>query len=90
MAPVALKRHSSPGGHEPLPRGCYALKRDVIDALYDPPARPVAPAVENLDDCISINHNWINGHGVHWTWALLRGERAAAAEGIDDCRALCK
>ncbi|EFN50624.1 hypothetical protein CHLNCDRAFT_28922 [Chlorella variabilis] len=46
--------------------------------------------VENVDDCISINHNWLNGHNVHWTWALLRLERRQAEEGIEDCRELCR
>lgn len=45
-------------------------------------------AVENLDDCVSINHNWLNGHNVHWAWMLLRAERAAAEAGIKDCREL--
>jgi hypothetical protein len=47
-------------------------------------------AVENLDDCVSINHNWLNGHNVHWTWALLQLERRQAEEGIEDCRELCR
>lgn len=54
--------------------------------LYD---FPIA-AVENLDDCVSINHNWLNGHNVHWTWALLQLERRQAEEGIEDCRELCR
>jgi hypothetical protein len=47
-------------------------------------------SVENLDDCASINHNWLNGHNAHWAWALLRLERRQAAEAIDDCRQLCR
>lgn len=51
---------------------------------------PAVVAVENLDECVSINHNWINGHNAHWTWALLRRERRQAAEAIEDCRPLCR
>eukprot|EP00887_Chlorella_sp_A99_P008086 scaffold12.g8086.t1 len=38
---------------------------------------------------LSINHNWFNGHNVHWVWGLLANEYAEAAEGIADCRELC-
>ncbi len=42
--------------------------------------------VENVEDTLSINHNWINGHNLHWGWDLLRRERADAAAAIEDCR----
>ena len=42
--------------------------------------------VENLEDTLSINHNWLNGHNIAWGWGLLQRERAAAAAAIDDCR----
>lgn len=35
---------------------------------------------------ISINHNWFNAHSLHWVWSLLRSERRAAVEAIEDCR----
>lgn len=27
--------------------------------------------VENLEDCISINHNWLNAYSAHWALARL-------------------
>ena len=42
--------------------------------------------VENLDDSLSINHNWLNAHNIHWGLALLKQEYAAAAAQIEDCR----
>ncbi|EFJ51911.1 hypothetical protein VOLCADRAFT_56346 [Volvox carteri f. nagariensis] len=45
--------------------------------------------VENLHDTLSLNHNWLNGHNCHWTWALLRQQYVDAAEAIEDCRQLC-
>jgi hypothetical protein len=42
--------------------------------------------VRNLEDTLSINHNWLNGFNLHWAWALLRRERAEAAAAIEDCR----
>ncbi|PNH01450.1 JmjC domain-containing protein 4, partial [Tetrabaena socialis] len=69
-----------------------------------PPVRPSRPpqeagdavfvpsgwhhCVENLADTLSLNHNWVNGHNLHWKWALLRRQYADAAAAIDDCR--CK
>ena len=42
--------------------------------------------VENLEDTLSINHNWLNGLNMHWGWALLQRERVDAAAAIEDCR----
>ena len=44
--------------------------------------------MENLEDTLSINHNWLNGHNVAWGVSLLRKERAQAAAAIEDCRCL--
>eukprot|EP00850_Spirogloea_muscicola_P012565 SM000082S22807 [mRNA] locus=s82:70157:71484:+ [translate_table: standard] len=53
--------------------------------------------VVNLEDTISINHNWINGCNIDWTWRLLQqdyGEAWAAIADIrdiaDDFEALCQ
>ncbi|EIE20714.1 Clavaminate synthase-like protein [Coccomyxa subellipsoidea C-169] len=45
--------------------------------------------VTNLEDTLSINHNWLNGFNLHRGWALLRREHAEAAAAIEDCRATC-
>lgn len=42
--------------------------------------------VENLAPTLSVNHNWINGHNLHWAWGLLRRQHVDAAEAIQDCR----
>jgi hypothetical protein len=44
--------------------------------------------VLNLDDCLSINHNWISSHSVMSSLRLLQKERARAADLIDDCRCI--
>ncbi|GMH39507.1 hypothetical protein BSKO_07405 [Bryopsis sp. KO-2023] len=46
-------------------------------------------SVENLEDTLSVNHNWINGFGVHWTWALVRQKSRDARAMIEDCRDTC-
>lgn len=45
--------------------------------------------VENLTSALSINHNWLNAAGLHWTWAQLRADARECAEQIEDCRPLC-
>ena len=69
-------------------RHLVALEQQAGEALFVPSGW--RHDVLNLDDCLSINHNWINGHNVHWAWALLRLERRQAEAGIEDCRALCR
>jgi hypothetical protein len=69
--------------HQPASCAAFPLPRCSRCSLLPP------GAVENLEDCASINHNWINGHSVHWTWALLQQERRQAEAAIEDCRPLC-
>ncbi|KAL3152641.1 hypothetical protein ABBQ32_001655 [Trebouxia sp. C0010 RCD-2024] len=45
--------------------------------------------VHNLEDTLSINHNWLNGYNMHWAWALLQQEHVAATAAIEDCRSGC-
>jgi hypothetical protein len=42
--------------------------------------------VVNLTDVVSINHNWVNAHSIHWTWALLSRQHAEATAALEDCR----
>ena len=42
--------------------------------------------VENLEDTLSINHNWLNGHNIEKVWQLLQREGAEAAAAIEDIR----
>eukprot|EP00850_Spirogloea_muscicola_P014554 SM000105S13899 [mRNA] locus=s105:311789:314567:+ [translate_table: standard] len=53
--------------------------------------------VVNLEDTISINHNWINGCNIDWTWRLLQQDYDEARAAIvdirdiaDDFEALCQ
>ncbi len=42
--------------------------------------------VHNLEDTISINHNWFNGANVHLVWRELCRERKKVKKELDDCR----
>ena len=41
--------------------------------------------VHNLDDVISINHNWINACNLYEMWTNLRDELERVRESISDC-----
>lgn len=34
--------------------------------------------VENLDDSLSVNHNWINGYNIGWVWDYLQRQSSVA------------
>ncbi|XP_042038981.1 2-oxoglutarate and iron-dependent oxygenase JMJD4-like [Salvia splendens] len=42
--------------------------------------------VHNLEDTISINHNWFNGYNISWVWDLLLREYHEAAGYIEDLK----
>ncbi|XP_019850996.1 PREDICTED: jmjC domain-containing protein 4-like [Amphimedon queenslandica] len=44
--------------------------------------------VKNLEDTISINHNWTNGFGIAYTWKYLKTELILVEKEIDDCRSM--
>ncbi|KAH6555720.1 hypothetical protein KP509_1Z233200 [Ceratopteris richardii] len=42
--------------------------------------------VTNLEDTISINHNWFNGYNLHHVWELLLADYEEAKASIEDIR----
>ncbi|KAK6924811.1 Cupin-like domain 8 [Dillenia turbinata] len=45
--------------------------------------------VHNLEDTISINHNWFNGFNLSWVWDLLLRDYHEAREYIEDIKDIC-
>jgi hypothetical protein len=43
-------------------------------------------SVENLDDTISINHNWFNGFNIAWSVQILCETFIRSVELVVDCR----
>ncbi|PNW85229.1 hypothetical protein CHLRE_03g177007v5 [Chlamydomonas reinhardtii] len=64
----------------------YELIQETGDAVFVPSGWH--HCVENTADTLSFNHNWLNAHNAHWTWALLRRGHADAAAALEDCRPL--
>ncbi|TXG50233.1 hypothetical protein EZV62_022757 [Acer yangbiense] len=44
---------------------------------------------DELDDTISINHNWFNAYNLSWVWDLLLRDYNEAKEYIEDIRDIC-
>lgn len=42
--------------------------------------------VWNLEDTISVNHNWFNGCNIHWIWLAIYEKFNAVLHEIDDCK----
>ncbi|KAF1893113.1 hypothetical protein Lal_00015315 [Lupinus albus] len=45
--------------------------------------------VHNLEDTISINHNWFNAYNLSWVWNLLLRDYKEAKEYIEDIKDVC-
>ncbi|KAM1295419.1 hypothetical protein ACFX2H_015228 [Malus domestica] len=45
--------------------------------------------VHNLEDTISINHNWFNAYNIRWVWDLLLRDYYEAKEYIEDIKDIC-
>ncbi|XP_047341595.1 2-oxoglutarate and iron-dependent oxygenase JMJD4 [Impatiens glandulifera] len=45
--------------------------------------------VHNLEDTISINHNWFNAYNLCWVWDLLLRDYKEAKEYIEDIKDIC-
>ncbi|KAI4336191.1 hypothetical protein L6164_014747 [Bauhinia variegata] len=45
--------------------------------------------VHNLEDTVSINHNWFNAYSLSWVWNLLLRDYNEAKEYIEDIRDIC-
>lgn len=45
--------------------------------------------VHNLEDTISINHNWFNAYNLCWVWDLLLRDYNEAKEYIEDIKDIC-
>lgn len=42
--------------------------------------------VWNMENTISVNHNWFNGCNIHWIWTAIHGKFNDVLREIDDCK----
>jgi hypothetical protein len=62
----------------------FCATRVSVQALFVPSGWH--HSVENLEDTLSINHNWINGFNVAWSVCWLCSTFQRAADLLCDCR----
>ena len=71
--------------------GAYTAVEDlqVVDVVQEPGELLFVPSgwyhqVENLTDCISINHNWLTPHNAHWALRRLAPVLADIKHGLGE------
>jgi hypothetical protein len=75
--------------HERFPRykeaseQMYHVEQGVCEAIFVPSGW--WHQVHNLQDTLSINHNWLNGANIHWSWKLLSEEAEKIKATVPGC-----
>ena len=41
--------------------------------------------VQNLEDTLSVNHNWLNACNVRWSWSYLQQQHARIVKEVPEC-----
>jgi glycosyltransferase involved in cell wall biosynthesis len=73
--------------------GLQQAQHHILETIQYPGEAIFIPSgwyhtVLNVDDCLSINHNWISTNSVMSSWRYLQKERTRAENLIEDCREL--
>ncbi|ETN19732.1 hypothetical protein PPTG_04957 [Phytophthora nicotianae INRA-310] len=76
-----IDKEQYPQFHEAKPM--YAIQ-ETGDAVFVPSGW--YHQVENLEDTISINHNWFNGYNVRELWGFLKREYSAVELELEDLK----
>ncbi|XP_069107689.1 2-oxoglutarate and iron-dependent oxygenase JMJD4-like isoform X2 [Argopecten irradians] len=69
----------------------YSRSAHRIEVIQEPGEVIFVPSgwhhqVHNLEDTISINHNWMNGCNLNRCWSFLKQELSEVQREISDCR----
>ena len=62
----------------------FSIVQGANEALFVPSGWH--HSVENVEDTLSINHNWLNAYNIHWSWKHMQEEHTVAEQAIEDCR----
>ena len=96
LVPASERRRVSDAGTQPLARwlrdvpvAAGAPAVPIVEVVQEEGELLFVPSgwyheVENLDDCISINHNWLGAHAAHWPLVRLRETLDHVRSGLDD------
>ena len=75
--------------------GLAKAREHVIEVVQEAGETMFVPSgwhhtVENLEPTLSINHNWLNGANIHWSWQKLRTElESLFAHSLEHCSLEC-
>ncbi|XP_021341709.1 uncharacterized protein LOC110442430 isoform X2 [Mizuhopecten yessoensis] len=77
--------------NDPKQYPCYSQSAARIEVIQEPGEVIFVPSgwhhqVHNLEDTISINHNWMNGCNIKRCWNFLEQELSDVQREISDCR----
>lgn len=66
-------------------------KAKLIEVIQEPGTAIFVPSgwhhqVLNLEDTISLNHNWLNGFNIDIIWSFLQSTLAVVKKEIQDCK----
>jgi hypothetical protein len=75
--------HALRGAPAWLSRNPMALVQEAGQALFVPSGW--LHVVVNLEDCLSVNHNWLNRHNVRYCSRFIVNDLRSTASAIDDC-----
>jgi len=96
LVPASERRRVTDAGTQPLARwlrevpvAAGAPAVPIVEVVQEEGELLFVPSgwyheVENLDDCISINHNWLGAHAAHWPLVRLRETLDDVRSGLDD------
>ncbi|KAK3082806.1 hypothetical protein FSP39_005921 [Pinctada imbricata] len=63
---------------------CYEVIQEAGEIIFVPSGWH--HQVHNLEDTISINHNWINGCNIRTSWEFIKSSLRDVQTEIEDCR----
>ncbi|XP_033728591.1 uncharacterized protein LOC117317769 isoform X2 [Pecten maximus] len=77
--------------HDPEKYPHFSQSTGRIEVIQEPGEVIFVPSgwhhqVHNLEDTISINHNWMNGCNIHRCWKFLKQELSDVQREISDCQ----
>ncbi|XP_060064308.1 2-oxoglutarate and iron-dependent oxygenase JMJD4-like [Ylistrum balloti] len=79
--------------NDPKKYPCFSQSTARIEVIQEPGEVIFVPSgwhhqVHNLEDTISINHNWMNGCNIYRCWKFLKQELCNVQREISDCQGM--
>lgn len=79
-----LKDHTKYDKYDSQHLKCFEVIQEAGEIIFIPSGWH--HQVWNLEDTISVNHNWINGCNIRTIWSTLKQELLSVMKEVEDCR----